>query len=308
MRSALTPKQVARAIGVSEASLKRWCDKGLLVSTRTVGGHRRLPLSGVIAFLRQSQRPIVRPEVLGLPASTGTGETVIARAQPMAQQALETGDRDQLRRVVFDLYLAGHSVATICDRIIAHSFHNIGDRWQHRELEIFEERRACEVCVQILHEWSSYLPTPAQGAPVAFGGTLSPDPYQIPTTMVSLVLRELGWAAESYGTLLPAPTLVSAIHRGQPRLFWLSVSYVASPEAFVSDYATLFDAASAEGSALVVGGQALTPALRDQMQYSAYCDNLHHLVAFAQTLYGRRRHNGNLTNSEQQIADTATAG
>ncbi len=126
--------------------------------------------------------------------------------------------------------------------------------------------------------------------------------------MVALVLRELGWAAESYGTLLPAQTLVSAIQRGQPRLFWLSISYIASPETFLSDYASLFNAASAEGSAMVVGGQALTPALRDQMQYSAYCDNLHHLVAFAQTLYGRRRQNGNATGVEQQIPDAATAG
>jgi predicted site-specific integrase-resolvase len=29
-RGLLTPKQVARAIGVSESSLKRWCDKGVL--------------------------------------------------------------------------------------------------------------------------------------------------------------------------------------------------------------------------------------------------------------------------------------
>ena len=33
----LSPKQVALALGVSEASLKRWCDKGFLDSTRTAG-------------------------------------------------------------------------------------------------------------------------------------------------------------------------------------------------------------------------------------------------------------------------------
>ena len=73
----LTPKQVARAIGVSEASLKRWCDKGLIEMVRTVGGHRRLPLSSVLQFLRSSGHQLVRPEILGLPPTTGTGLTVM---------------------------------------------------------------------------------------------------------------------------------------------------------------------------------------------------------------------------------------
>ena len=50
----LSPKQVARALGVSESSLKRWCDKGLIPTERTAGGHRRLPLAGVLDFLVRS--------------------------------------------------------------------------------------------------------------------------------------------------------------------------------------------------------------------------------------------------------------
>lgn len=66
----LSPKQVARAIGVSEASLKRWCDKGKLTLTKTAGGHRRLHVSSVLRFLKDSGRELVRPEILGLPPST----------------------------------------------------------------------------------------------------------------------------------------------------------------------------------------------------------------------------------------------
>ncbi|OYW17913.1 MAG: hypothetical protein B7Z55_11620, partial [Planctomycetales bacterium 12-60-4] len=66
-RELLTPKQVAVAIGVSESSLKRWCDRGILPTVRTAGGHRRIPTSGVLKFLQQSGHPLVQPEVLGLP-------------------------------------------------------------------------------------------------------------------------------------------------------------------------------------------------------------------------------------------------
>ncbi|MEI6235767.1 MAG: helix-turn-helix domain-containing protein, partial [Planctomycetota bacterium] len=61
----LSPKQVALALGVSEASLKRWCDNGLLDSTRTAGGHRRISRGSVMAFLREREQPAVRPELLG---------------------------------------------------------------------------------------------------------------------------------------------------------------------------------------------------------------------------------------------------
>jgi hypothetical protein len=34
----------------------------------------------------------------------------------------------------------------------------------------------------------------------------------------------------------------------------------------------------------VVGGRALTPHLREQMKYAAYCDNMQHLETFAHSL------------------------
>ncbi|HOW18813.1 MAG TPA: helix-turn-helix domain-containing protein, partial [Phycisphaerae bacterium] len=123
MRDLLTPRQVARSIGVSEASLKRWCDKGAIPSIRTAGGHRRLPISGVVQFLRRTGYPVVQPEVLGLPSTTGRGKETIERARLQMRLALETGDEQQVARLVFDLYLAGHSACDVCDQVIAPAFH-----------------------------------------------------------------------------------------------------------------------------------------------------------------------------------------
>ena len=71
MNEFVTPKQVARAIQVSESSVKRWCDKGVIPTQKTAGGHRRIQLAGLVRFLRESGQVLARPEVIGLPATTG---------------------------------------------------------------------------------------------------------------------------------------------------------------------------------------------------------------------------------------------
>lgn len=95
VRELLTPKQVARAIGVSESSLKRWCDQGLLPSVqRTAGGRRRLALRDVLHFVRAHDHPLVAPEALGLTATSQLAERGLARGMELATAALLAGMRD----------------------------------------------------------------------------------------------------------------------------------------------------------------------------------------------------------------------
>jgi len=280
----LTPRQVARAIGVSEASLKRWCDKGMIPAVRTAGGHRRLPADGVIQFLRRTGYPIVRPELLGLPSTTGRGRETLERARTRMRQALEAGDEQQVARIVFDLYLAAHDACDICDHVIAPAFHDIGVRWEHGEIEVYEERRGCEACVRALHRLRRVLPSVADSAPHAIGATLEGDPYTIPTLMAEIALREAGWRADSYGAGHPVATLMAAIRAVRPRLFWLSVSTITSVPDFLTAYAELHATAVQCRVAVVVGGRALTEDIRRSMQYSAYGDTMRHLVSLARTL------------------------
>lgn len=285
MRTLLTPKQVATALGASEASLKRWCDKGLIPAVRTAGGHRRLPISGVVQFVRERGQTLVRPEVLGLPPATGISDHSFERVRALFRNALEAGDVEQCRQLLLNLYLAGRRAYEICDRVIAPALHEIGDRWSHGDLEIYAERRGIEICVRILNEFRSMLPLPLENAPLAIGAALSGDPYLLPTTMTEITLRELGWRAMSYGVDLPAATLRAALRDVRPRLFWLSVSAVADEARFLEDYASLHEMASIVGAVVVVGGRALNENLRARMDYAAYGDNLAHLASFARTLY-----------------------
>ncbi|MFO0898046.1 MAG: cobalamin-dependent protein [Pirellulales bacterium] len=284
MATLLTPRQVALAIGASESSLKRWCDKGTLPVVRTAGGHRRLAVDQVLEFLRQTGQPLVRPELLGLPSATGQGAFVIDRAAGQLAAALLAGDEEQCQRIVLDLFLAKHRLAEIFDRVIAAAFVQIGQAWECGEAQVYEERRGCEIALRLLHRLRAMLPAAGPAAPRALGGTLSGDHYQLPTAMVELVLRDLGWAAQSLGTSLPRDTWLAALEAEKPQLLWLSVSHLPDEPQFLADYAAIQAAAMERGVPVVVGGYALAPEVRSRMQYAAYGDQLRHLVGFVQAL------------------------
>ena len=290
MKELMSPKQVALAFGVSETSLKRWCDRGIIPAIRTAGGHRRLPVNGVMQFIRQTGQRVVRPEALGLPPSSGQDEFGQERIRDLLRMALERGDEEQCRRLMMNLVVDGSRLHEICDLVIAPAFRDIGERWRRGHVEVYQEHRAVEICTRILHDFRLLLPTAAEGAFTAIGSTLDGDPYALASTMVELSLLEAGWSALWYGSGNPAGTLVAAIEETQPRLFWLSVSVIQNVPCFVEQCRRLFEATTAYGGAFVVGGRALVPGIRERIPYSACCDRLEHLMAFVSTLRSAGRH------------------
>jgi len=286
MQKLLTPRQVAQAIGVSESSLKRWCDRHELPTVRTAGGHRRLQIDGVVEFLRRTGHPLVRPELLGLPSNTGKSPGNAERAVPEMFDALTLGDEERCRRVVFDLFLSGSSVSEICDQVLAPCFHQIGQQWGCGDVEVYQERRACGFCLGILAELRTVIPAPPADAPLAIGASAPGDPYMLPTTMVELVWRQSGWRAQSLGSRVPFESLRVAIENLQPQVFWLSASHLDDPVAFLQQYQAFFREAHPH-VAVVVGGRALTGSIRRDMEYAAYCDNLQHLETFIQAWASR---------------------
>lgn len=283
MRDLLTPKQLARAIDVSESSIKRWCDKGVIQTQYTAGGHRRITMAGVLEFVRARKHELVHPEALGLPPTSGQSTRVINRAREQLIEALLAGDEARCRQITIDMYLAEHSISVICDDLFAAAFREIGNRWSCGAAEVYQERRGCEITLRLLHDLRAMLPSAPVDAPLAIGGAASGDQYSLGTTMAELVLRDVKWNAISLGDNLPFDTVSAAIKEHHPKLFWLSCSHIADESTFIAGYSQLYEEYGMD-VAFVVGGYALTEEIRRQMKFSAYCDNMQHLEGFAQTL------------------------
>ncbi|MCB0309511.1 MAG: helix-turn-helix domain-containing protein [Bdellovibrionales bacterium] len=283
MSDMLSPKQVAMAIGVSEASIKRWCDQGLLRATRTMGGHRRLSRADVIQFLKFDGIPLVQPSVLGLPSMTGSTIEVSIHVASHLTDALAAGDQERARCLVINYFLSGKSAVETFDEVIAPAFHNLGEQWKCDRLDIFEERRGCEIALTILRELESLIPEPVQSMGLAACATLQDDRYQIPLAMVSMALKESGWTVEKLGTHLPGKSLEKAVDILKPKIFCVSVSHISLLDRLRDELRSLHKKIKTVGGTLIVGGQALSDDIRKELFFDVFCDDLKRLESFVKT-------------------------
>ena len=288
MAALLTPRQVAESLGVSESSLKRWCDNGELDVTRTPGGHRRLSLDAVIRFLRSGSRQLVKPEAIGLPKHIGVGRLSSENHASDFYEAVLQDDFFTARRIVFDLYLRSRPLSVVLDEVVATTMHRVGDEWKSGSISIQQEHRVFELVMRVVRELQRLLPLPPEQAPLAIGAAAGGDMYTLPTLMVETVLTDQGWRAMSMGCNLPLSSLLTVARDRTPSTLWLSVSELVDRQQFLEDYASFY-AQLPRSVAVVVGGRALTADVRAEMRYASHCENLQQIVEFANALHHRQQ-------------------
>src|SRR5688500_9625186 len=146
-RDLLTPKDLALAIGTSESSIRRWVDSGAVKLSRTVGGHRRIPLTEAMRFIRERKGTVVRPDILGRrPMGGRVGGNSAKTDGDHLLSAMEQGLGQQVPGLVLGWYLAGRGFASLCDGALRSSMHAMGELWRHSEEGILVEHRATEWC------------------------------------------------------------------------------------------------------------------------------------------------------------------
>jgi len=251
----LSTRALARAVGVSESSIKRWVDDGTIRSTRTVGGHRRIERADAIRFVRDTRATVVAPQILGLAGVVDPKSITVTSAGEVLADLLARGAEPEARAVLESLYLAGEPLAAIFDGPLRAALERIGALWLHDRAGIFLEHRAFQICVRALSQLSTLVPS-ATDAPTAVGGAVAGDPYLLPSMAAALVLAGEGFQAVNLGADLPLTTLAEAMTRLDARLVWVSVSTAADGAALGRELASLVAAAALRRAHVVVGGRA----------------------------------------------------
>lgn len=284
-----TPKQVASALGVSESSVKRWVDSGRLVATKTLGGHRKVPLAQLVEFVRQNDQQIAHPEIVGLVASPQRRSLASLRDELF--EALLDGSEPKCRQVVLGAYQRGEAMAEIGDDLVGPVFNRIGEGWEEGSVRVHEERRSCEVMMATLHELRSWLPTPSESAPLAVVATPLRDFAEVPARLVELTLMVAEWRVVVAGSGLPLAEVRDAVLEHRPRLFCMSATHLESPSRFPKTCNEELLIPLAEAAAdwphpldRVVGGGALSASQAAKLESELYAKTLAELVQHQATL------------------------
>ncbi|MBX9737125.1 MAG: excisionase family DNA-binding protein [Phycisphaerales bacterium] len=269
MEQTLSPSQLARSIGVSESSLKRWVDDGALTAVRTVGGHRRIPMNEAVRFIRSIGATVVRPDLIGLgsDADLPSDWTDTLGISDRLYRVLEAGDLLRSRALIHGMYVAGWSPAKIFDLPLRSAMQKIGELWIHAEWGIVIEHRATNIVIQSISQLRALMPDHRPEAPFAVGCALECDPYLLPSLMASVTLAHAGFSDVNLGPVTPARVLVNAAEHYKARVAWLSVSSIADEPAFMESIHSIAArlAAGSTSCRLVVGGRVITQELRAQI-------------------------------------------
>ena len=269
----LSPKDLSVAIGVSESSLKRWTDRGLLQVSRTAGGHRRIDRNEAIRFVRARKMPLVRPEVLGLPGSVATTPeidlTTLENPDEAFLELMRRGHDLGARNHLFQRFLDGETIAALADGPIRESFDRIGELWHHGPEGILIEHRATEICVSLVIELAKMVRNDETG-PRAIGGAISGDDYKLPPLLTTAVLQEHGFRAVNLGPNTPIEVFELACFTDDPEqrpdFVWMSVNDFHTDAREVNSRLVEFARRCAdEDLTLVIGGRAVAEIELDRM-------------------------------------------
>ncbi|HKB02054.1 MAG TPA: helix-turn-helix domain-containing protein [Gemmataceae bacterium] len=283
----LSTAQVAETLGLSVTTIKRWVDDGVLAARKTVGGHRKVLVADVLRLMRESELPeadlsklFPRPRKAGVPNPDAVSAQLLT--------ALKAADQPAVRALLHGAFRHGLAMDVLADRVVTPALDRLETERHAGRIGVMHEHRALQVIVAALYELAEIIRVePDRGRPVAVGGAPESDPTLVATLLANLVLLDAGWEAVNLGPDNPVGAFVTAINDLRPRLVWVCVSRLPELDAFLRDCDELYHEARGAGTALAVGGRALSRETLDKMPFATFGAGMGQLAAYARTLFQR---------------------
>jgi excisionase family DNA binding protein len=283
MPDSLTTKAVAKLLRVSEATVKRWADNGVLQSEKTVGGHRRFGLNAV-AHLRRE---------LGIGPGTHTLSPQTAQKRqrvilPSVVQFAETllrADEKEAGAVLVHAYLSGAALTTLFDETITGAMHQIGDWWFRGDITVADEHLATRVVFSALQTLSgAMMPVPPNGLKAICCG-IEGDLHELPVQLASITLESEGWEVQSLGPNTPLFALSEMVARQRPQLVCIAARTISDLDRATAEYSQLRKITGKWGVSVVIGGEGFRdPRVQERFPSEFYADKFAGLSKFVRAL------------------------
>ncbi|MEM1062806.1 MAG: helix-turn-helix domain-containing protein [Planctomycetota bacterium] len=255
----LSPKDLSRALGVGESSVKRWIDGGQLPAAKTAGGHRRIELVDALRFIRDGRRQVADPSLLGLdiPQGLDLGDADAVRAEYI--EALERGDQDETTSIACQLAALGGDVPAVLDDPVWASFRDIRGRCTHPSEECVTLHRSQANCIAAARRLKELATPAADSAPIGLCLDIGYEIDGMGAHLAETVFAHAGFRTHQAGHGVPKEIACGSIVRVKPDVVWLSANGAHQAdlkivEATAQQVATQ---AARYGSRLIVSGDAM---------------------------------------------------
>ena len=278
----LTTRDVAKLLLVSEATVKRWADDGLLFPKKTVGGHRRFSIQSV-ARLRREQ---------GIsPAAQSPTKRVRKRnpgslpsAESFSELLLSDNEAEATAQLI-DAYLQNHALATLFDTTITNAMHRVGDLWFNGTITIADEHLATRVMLSALQKLRGIVvPGQATGLKAVACG-VEGDLHELPIHLAEIIFESEGWDISNLGPNTPLFTLRDMVAQKKPDLVCISARSIVDLDRATTEYAQLRKIIEKINGSTVLGGEAFRDSsLRQRFPAELYAESFGGLSKFVKEL------------------------
>ncbi len=282
----LTTKEVARLCRVSDATVKRWDDAGVLQSERTNGGHRRFRAEEVARFQHKQK--------LGLKQSHGDESVVAAsirrsdnrsNSSSSFYHALVTGSEESATDTLIGEYLRGETLAAIFDRLICPAMHEIGERWYKGELSVAKEHLATRTATSAIQKLRSRLPVPETTDKIAVCCTAENDFHEFPIHLAQITIENEGWEVMNFGSNMPLYSLAEEVLQHSPSAICISATIISDFERLGRDYKDFREQTAKQKIPIVLGGGGFKDErIRARFPAEIYAKNFTELAEFIENL------------------------
>lgn len=300
-KTVLSTIDVARLFNVTETTVKRWADEGMLRCQKTPGGHRKFPIRSVIEFAEAHNfEPI---GALALPDSDGLGGAIqlaiIKRDFSVLEHAFveKALSPDKADLYIFFSYLYEHRVPLweIYDRVLRPGMAEIGARWARGAIGISQEHRASYETLDALAKLQNeILIKPSVGKTAVFAA-LGEELHEIGLRCASYLFESEGWQTHYLGARIPAADVIAASKEFKPAVLALSVTGVSGGQEAAQQLTQVGEAVYGNGTKVLVGGSGVPAEIREQPWLAGVVSTSRELLEFIAEEYVAHR-NGRSSN------------
>jgi MerR family transcriptional regulator, light-induced transcriptional regulator len=291
----LTTKEVARLCRVSDATVKRWEDAGLLQSERTNGGHRRFRAEEVARFQRESN--------LGIKICHGDesaqGATTRRRArksythhpffesessQSVFFHALIAGREEEATNILINDYLHGKTLSEIFDTTIAQTMRIIGELWRSGEVTVAQEHLATRAALNAIHKLRTTIPVAAANNKLAMCCAIEGDFHELSTNLAQIIFESEGYEVLNFGTNTPLYSFAEEILHHLPDIICISATIISDLERLTRDYKDFQTKIAKLKTSVIFGGRVFEEeCLRQRFAADLYVNSFTKLTEYIAT-------------------------